>query len=76
MTRQKHYLITYHFKGEHKRFSQRDSRMTDADAWYYSALHSGAGRVYGVTITKGCAQEVRLHAQQCGVTGVQWQVMP
>lgn len=76
MNSQKHYLISYQFKGEHKQFSQKDCRMSDADAWYYSALHSGAGRVYGVTMTKGCAREVRLHAQQCGVTGVSWRRMP
>lgn len=76
MSSQNHYLISYLFKGQQQAFSQKDSHMSDADAWYYSALHSGAGVVYGIDATKGTGNEVRLHAQRCGVTEVTWRRLP
>ncbi|MFF7710931.1 DUF6555 family protein [Pseudomonas sp. NPDC007930] len=76
MTRFKHFLITYRYKGEARSFAQKDNRMTSADAWYYASLHSGARHLYGVTTSPQSPRDLRLHAQQYGVTEVGFQEVP
>lgn len=67
------YEIRYVLNGETRQFIQRDTHMSDADAWYYAALHSGVGLYYGSSSTADKAAALRQHAQRRGLADVQWQ---
>lgn len=43
MQRLHRFEIHYRLHGRPYQFEQHDTVMTDADAWYYAALHSGTG---------------------------------
>ncbi|MBD8729937.1 DUF6555 family protein [Pseudomonas sp. CFBP 13710] len=66
------YEIRYVLNGEARRFQQRDTHMSDADALYYAALHSGIGLVYGGTNAAEHAAQLRRHVERRGLRDVQW----
>jgi len=68
MSSLKTYRISYHFQGEPRHFLQRDTHMTEADAWYYAALHSGIGLLYGLPGNRDKAQDLRQHAEMAGIS--------
>ncbi|WP_040262968.1 DUF6555 family protein [Pseudomonas massiliensis] len=70
MERRKQYMIRYRYKGQTRAFTQADSRMTKADAWYYASLHCGAVQLYGVTALGGDTQALRRRAEGCGLSDV------
>ncbi|WP_329611038.1 DUF6555 family protein [Pseudomonas sp. KNUC1026] len=76
MARLRHFLIQYRYKGESRSFAQKDSRMSATDAWYYASLHSGANRLYGISLNQHSPQAMRMQAQQCGVTEVGFHELP
>jgi hypothetical protein len=71
----RHYVIRYRYKGQPRSFSQPDSRMSTADAWFYASLHAGTGPLYEVAL-HNCARAVRLFAEQCGVSDVDFLEVP
>lgn len=62
--------IRYRLHGRPHHFLQRDTLMTDADAWYYAALHAGTG--LGLEVLnegKECWQQ---QAMAAGLSDVRW----
>ena len=68
------FKICYRLHGQVHQFFQRDSDMTDADAWYYVTLHSGTG--LGINVTGECANRLQHHAMAQGVSDVTWVKLP
>ncbi|WP_277964534.1 DUF6555 family protein [Pseudomonas sp. RIT-To-2] len=62
--------IRYCLHGRPHHFLQRDTLMTDADAWYYAALHAGTG--LGMEAIEDNKEQWRQHAMAAGLSEVQW----
>ncbi len=64
------FQIHYRLHGRPCHFEQRDTLMSDADAWYYASLHSGTGLgLEDEAESKGmlCAR-----ARDAGLSDVRW----
>ncbi|EIK97029.1 hypothetical protein PMM47T1_07806 [Pseudomonas sp. M47T1] len=66
--------IHYRLHGRPCHFVQRDTLMTDADAWYYASLHSGTG--LGLQVDSGCQVALRQQAGDAGLSDVTWVKLP
>lgn len=66
------YEIRYTLDGKAKRFVQRDTHMSEADAWYYAALHSGIGVLYSGISPADKAAELRDYVMRHGLADVRF----
>jgi hypothetical protein len=68
-----HFKIRYLMRGESRAFLQADSKMTDADAWYYACLHAGIGVLPNISPPCDEITALMQHARKSGMTNVQWE---
>jgi hypothetical protein len=73
MTIARHFEIRYRLNGERKMFVQPDSRMSEADAWYYACLHAGIGVLHNRPSLRDETTALKQHAERAGVTEVIWE---
>lgn len=62
--------IHYRLHGRPFHFQQRDTLMSDADAWYYASLHSGTG--LGLQVDTESRSAMLEHAGASGLSDVTW----